>query len=166
MPRPAKIEHIAATGALTDLGPFTVPAGKLDKKPNNRVEAHGSRMLTTDGLYGNAHSWIAATTASGEWAQVELAQPAKVDRVVFSRDRDRRYSDRVPVRFEVRLSLDGEAWVTVARVSARVEGSPVRPSGKNLARLVPAPPPVPGAKPPSLSPLQYAFLGEEHAWLK
>ncbi len=56
LPRPA-IEHIAACGALADLGPFTMPTAGLDKKPNNRTEAYGSRMLTTDGLYGNAYGW-------------------------------------------------------------------------------------------------------------
>ena len=40
-----------------------------------------------DGLYGNDHSWIAGTGNSGEWAQIELPKPAKVARVVFSRDR-------------------------------------------------------------------------------
>jgi PcRGLX-like protein central beta sandwich domain len=58
-PRPAKLEHCAATGALADLGPYTTPVGDkgLGKKPNNRTEAYGSRMLSTDRLYGNAYGW-------------------------------------------------------------------------------------------------------------
>jgi len=32
---------------------------------------------------------------------------------VFSRDRLGRYRDRVPLKFEVRLSLDGKSWETV-----------------------------------------------------
>jgi hypothetical protein len=58
LPRPAKLEHIAACGALADLGPFTPPNDKgMGKKPNNRTEAYGSRMLSTDKLYGNAYGW-------------------------------------------------------------------------------------------------------------
>jgi len=56
MPRPP-IEHIAACGALADLGPYTPPTRGLDKKPDTRTVAEGSRMLTTDRLYGNAYGW-------------------------------------------------------------------------------------------------------------
>ena len=70
-----------------------------------------------DGLYGNDHSWIAAGS-SGEWAQIELPRPTTVNRVVFSRDRTGRFSDRVSVHFEIRLSLDGKQWKSVRTVKA------------------------------------------------
>ncbi|MFW6157763.1 MAG: hypothetical protein ACOC8E_00225 [Planctomycetota bacterium] len=57
LPRPAELEHIAACGALADTGPFTVPEHGLTKRPNNRTRAYDPRMLTTDGLYGNAYGW-------------------------------------------------------------------------------------------------------------
>jgi hypothetical protein len=59
------------------------------------------------GLYGSSHSWIAAGSAE-EWAQIELPRAVKVARVIFSRDREGRYRDRLPIHFEVRLSLDGK----------------------------------------------------------
>ncbi len=52
-----------------------------------------------DGRYGNSQSWIAATS-TGEWAQIELAGETAVDRVVFSRDRQGQYRDRLAVHFE------------------------------------------------------------------
>ncbi|MEW6358426.1 MAG: SUMF1/EgtB/PvdO family nonheme iron enzyme [Planctomycetota bacterium] len=76
-----------------------------------------------DGKCGNAHSWIAANTKN-EWAQVELPEPAQVRRVIFSRDRDGSYKDRMPTAFEVRLSLDGKQWTTVKRVAA-LENVPI-----------------------------------------
>jgi hypothetical protein len=76
-----------------------------------------------DGLYGNSHSWIAAS-ARNEWAQIELAQPAAVDRVVISRDREGRFRDRRPVRFEVRTSLDGTTWATVGRYGSALSLPP------------------------------------------
>ncbi len=57
LPRPAELQHIADCGALADLGPFTVPTQGLDTRPNNRTAAYDARMLTTDGLYGNAYGW-------------------------------------------------------------------------------------------------------------
>jgi hypothetical protein len=67
-----------------------------------------------DGKYGNGNSWIAAGD-SGEWAQIELARPAKVSKVVFSRDRQGAYGDRMPQSFEIRVSADAKEWKTVAR---------------------------------------------------
>jgi hypothetical protein len=109
-----------------------------------------------DGHYGNSHSWIAATTGE-EWAQIELPAAAQVFRVVFSRDREGHYRDRVPLAFEVRLSLDGKQWKTVSKMKAT-----------NLAAGRPAAPYVP----PALLPepvtydglVRYAFLCERATW--
>lgn len=55
-PRPS-IEHIAATGALADLGPFTPPVSGLNSVPDTRNSIDSRRMLTTDRFYGNAYGW-------------------------------------------------------------------------------------------------------------
>jgi len=81
---------------------------------------HQIRHLN-DGHYGNSHSWIAAGT-SDEWAEIEMPAPAEIARVVLSRDREGRYRDRVPVDFEILLSLDGREWQTVGSVQAAVAG--------------------------------------------
>ena len=57
LPRPVALKHIAACGALADLCPFAVPASGLANRPNNRTAAYDRRMLSTDGLYGNAYGW-------------------------------------------------------------------------------------------------------------
>ena len=69
-----------------------------------------------DGRYGNSHSWIAAGSRN-EWAQIELPEPHAVSRVVFSRDREGRFSDRLPGAVEVRLSDDGQNWRSVASLN-------------------------------------------------
>lgn len=69
-----------------------------------------------DGLYGNSHSWIASGT-SKEWSQIELLESRLVGKVVFSRDREGRFRDRTPGGIEVRLSIDGVTWKSVARTS-------------------------------------------------
>ena len=109
-----------------------------------------------DGLYGNANSWIAAS-AGAEWAQVELAKPMPVAKVVFSRDREGRYHDRVPTAWAVQLSEDGLAWRTaVTGEAASVAGRPVP---------VPRPPAVPIPAPATPEALvRYAFLCERATW--
>ena len=109
-----------------------------------------------DGLYGNGHSWIAAGTGE-EWAQIELPAATQVSKVVFSRDREGHFRDRVPVEFEVRLSLDGKQWKTVSKVKAA-----------NLAAGRPAAPYVPPAPLPEPATydglVRYAFLCERATW--
>lgn len=78
-----------------------------------------------DGLYGNGHSWIAAGSRN-EWVQIELPTATPLAKVVFSRDREGRYQDRLPAAVEIRISPDGVNWETVARRSA----FPTLPAGE------------------------------------
>ncbi len=99
-----------------------------------------------DGKYGNDHSWIAGG-AGESWAQIELPEATKVDRVVFSRDRRREYADRVPTHFEVQLSTDGQTWTTARKVATTAAPVAVRPRrARGRAPQLPAPSPPPGAR--------------------
>jgi hypothetical protein len=95
-----------------------------------------------DGRYGNSHSWIAAGTGN-EWAQIELPAPAEVSKVVFSRDREGSFHDRLPSQFEIRVSLDGAQWKTVCSVNAQIS----LPADADWNSL-----------------LTYAFLCEQDTW--
>jgi hypothetical protein len=109
-----------------------------------------------DGLYGNDHSWIAAG-AGEEWAEIELPEPALVSRLVFSRDRDGRFTDRQILEAEVRLSHDGQAWQTVGKLTrAPSEFGPPQP----VLTL-----PVAELPEPTWSgAVAYAFLRERDTW--
>jgi cytochrome c553 len=72
-----------------------------------------------DGLYGNDHSWI-SNQQGGGWVQLELPEATEIDRVVWGRDRNGKFPDRLPVRYEISTSLDGQTWTTVARQEDRV----------------------------------------------
>ncbi len=109
-----------------------------------------------DGLYGNSHSWIAASEEN-EWAQIELPAPAKVSKIVFSRDREGRYQDRVPLGLEVRLSLDGKTWKTAIVVKAA--NFVARPAPGGYVAPVPLPDPVNWD-----GLVRYAFLCEQKTW--
>ncbi|MFO0815394.1 MAG: DUF1549 domain-containing protein [Gemmatales bacterium] len=62
-----------------------------------------------DGLVGNSHSWISNEKGQG-WAQIEFDREYEIDRVVWSRDRERRYRDREPSKYQWEVSLDGTTW--------------------------------------------------------
>ena len=98
-----------------------------------------------DGRYGNEHSWIAAGPRD-EWAQIELPEAQLVSKVVFSRDREGRFADRLPARVEVCASTDGQTWTTVARVEGAV--------------------PLPARAGAGEDALRYAFAAEERAFRK
>jgi hypothetical protein len=70
-----------------------------------------------DGKYGNSHSWI--SNEPGGWAQIEFAKAAEVNRVVWGRDRDGRYTDRVPQDYRIEVSLDARNWTRVGDASRR-----------------------------------------------
>ncbi len=72
-----------------------------------------------DGRYGNAHSWIAKQQTGG-WVQIELAQPANIDRIVWARDREQKYADRLAVRYRIEVAEEPGKWETVASSDDRV----------------------------------------------
>jgi putative heme-binding domain-containing protein len=76
-------------------------------------EKHQIEFLN-DGKYGNGHSWIPAQNTG--WAQIELPKAITIDRVVLSRDRGGNLTRRVPVSFDILISVDGKKWKTVKKV--------------------------------------------------
>lgn len=72
-----------------------------------------------DGQYGNSRSWIAAKT-SGGWVQIELPESQQIDRIVWARDREGKYSDRLATEYRFEVSSDGENWQLVASSADRL----------------------------------------------
>lgn len=110
-----------------------------------------------DGLHGNSHSWIAGGIGD-QWAQIELPHIVPVGKIVFSRDREGTYRDRMPVTFALQLSLDGKHWQSVSEVKmASISGQ--RPAPAPYVSPAPLPDPV---TPDGL--VRYAFLCERATW--
>ncbi len=65
-----------------------------------------------DGKYGNAHSWICDKPTG--WVQIELPETKTIDRIEWARDREGRYSDRLPVRYRIDVAVQPDKWRTVA----------------------------------------------------
>jgi hypothetical protein len=66
-----------------------------------------------DGLVGNSHSWISNEPGKG-WVQIDLPRAARIDRVVWGRDREGKFTDRLPRDYRIEVSLDRKSWQMVA----------------------------------------------------
>ncbi|MFO1053670.1 MAG: DUF1553 domain-containing protein [Planctomycetota bacterium] len=73
-----------------------------------------------DGRYGNAHSWISNESGAG-WLRIDLPRPARVDRVVWARDREARYADRLATSYRIEVAGDDGVFVTVADAALRAK---------------------------------------------
>jgi formylglycine-generating enzyme required for sulfatase activity len=102
-PRPGKNFALNANGAVASA------SGCLP----GHAEKHRIEHLN-DGLYGNAKSWIAAKSTG--WAQIEFPKVVSINRIVFSRDRNGKLSDRIPDAFEIQVSPNGKQWTTVRKL--------------------------------------------------
>jgi len=111
-----------------------------------------------DGLYGNDHSWIAAT-AGEEWAEIELPACAQVARVVISRDRYAKFLDRQILEADVQISLDGQTWHTAGTLR-REAGQVPRPIPALTFPVADLP------EPTWAGAVRYAFLRERDTWAR
>src|SRR5262249_10146168 len=108
-----------------------------------------------DGLTGNSHSWISRSPRKGT-ITVAWPETVTVDRVVWGRDRDEVYRDRLPTEYEIEAALEPGRWQVVARSRDRVP--------YNRAANAPAGGPVPGPK--SRPSLEQAALIARQAELR
>ncbi len=72
-----------------------------------------------DGVYGNANSWISSQVDAG-WVQIELASEQPIDRIVWARDREGRFADRLPVSYFIESSIDATNWGPLASSDDRM----------------------------------------------
>ncbi|WP_145170521.1 DUF1553 domain-containing protein [Rubripirellula lacrimiformis] len=124
---------------LTDEeNPINVALASLGTK----VTASGSRSSAkhklehvNDGRYGNARSWMSDSNGTG-WVQFELADPVRIAQVVWSRDRDGKLADRLPIAYTLESGLSLDQMQPLVHVQPR--RPPVQPS-LNIDRFTPVP---------------------------
>ncbi|MBI1176419.1 DUF1553 domain-containing protein [bacterium] len=87
-------------------------------------EIHKLKHLN-DGLYGNSHSWISDTSGGG-WVAITFPQVEQIDRILWGRDRDEAFKDRVITRYKIEASSDLQSWNQIASSDGRkpYEGKP------------------------------------------
>ncbi|MCW5557747.1 MAG: hypothetical protein KIT22_07940, partial [Verrucomicrobiae bacterium] len=84
-----------------------------------------------DGRYGNGSCWI-GERREGAWVQIELPRTTPIHRIVWSRDREGKFIDRLATRYVIEAAGDDGAWRTVASSEDR-EPLPADPTGNWLA---------------------------------
>jgi hypothetical protein len=141
-PRP-DIKHICATGALVDLGPYTVPKHGMDKKPSNQVAIDAPRALSDDRLYGNALGWQIfgeRWRSNGGHSQHGARQPIKEDDYLYQwyvtglpewlavgDARSRQFRDVRSYRIDGQEPFDFKDWDDFAKSNLREGGWCKRP---------------------------------------
>jgi cytochrome c553 len=82
-----------------------------------------------DGQHGNDRSWIVDSAQDG-WVQIELVEPAVIDRIVWGRDRNGKYADRLPIEYRIESAIEADQWELLASSADRksfVAGKPPEP---------------------------------------
>ncbi len=80
---------------------------------------HELRFLH-DGQYGNGHSWMSSETGKG-WVVLEFSGEPELERIVWGRDRQGTYLDRLATRYKIEVVDAAGNWRTVASSTDRLE---------------------------------------------
>jgi hypothetical protein len=120
--------------------PVNIAAASRGTKPTSsgNYSNTGRHQLQhiNDGNYGNGKSWI-SNQKGGGWVQLEFPEVATINRIVWGRDREGKYKDRLPVDYTIETSLDGKTWTAVAGSGDRVPQGTPHDATSLLARNAP-----------------------------
>jgi hypothetical protein len=100
-------EAQAGNLALADRGARATASSVYPNNPLHCIEH------LNDGRYGNGHSWISREPGQG-WVQIELPKIVTLECIVWGRDREEKYRDRLPLDYRIEVSTDGHSWKTIA----------------------------------------------------
>ena len=116
--------------ALASAGTKATASSTLPDSPMHRLEH------INDGRYGNSHSWISNEEGRG-WIELEFSQPQKIDRVVWGRDREEKFADRLATDYRIEVADASGTWHTVAGSQDRRKYEPgdKKPAPFSLAGL-------------------------------
>jgi hypothetical protein len=99
------------------------------------AERHELRFIN-DGRYGNSRSWMASEKGKG-WVELEFAQEHRIERVVWGRDREGKFTDRLATDYLIEIGRQPRSVADVADASDRVKFDPQakRPAKPSLEGL-------------------------------
>ena len=87
--------------ALSSLGATAMSGGDF-------VHRYHKLEHINDGIYGNEHSWISKELTG--WVQIEFDKVHTINQIVWARDRNLVYKDRLITDYQFESSLDGKNW--------------------------------------------------------
>ncbi len=65
-----------------------------------------------DGRTGNDYSWISDTAGKG-WVRLDFPAKTRLRRIVWSRDHEGRFTDRLAVQYKIEVAAEPEKWTTL-----------------------------------------------------
>ena len=92
------------------------------------ADRHELRQIN-DGLYGNSRSWMSNEKGKG-WVVLEFPEERFIERVVWGRDREAKFSDRLATNYVIEIAAASGEWRTVADSTDRRAAVP----GENKPR--------------------------------
>ena len=66
-----------------------------------------------DGQHGNSRSWISNERGKG-WVELEFSNTVTISRIVWGRDREQHYSDRLAIDYRIEVATGSNDWRLVA----------------------------------------------------
>ena len=100
-----------------------VAAASFGTKPKASSVFPNSDLHTlahlNDGAVGNSHSWISNERGKG-WVELEFPQMVTIDRVVWGRDREQQYADRLALEYRIEVAAGSNDWRQVASSQDRI----------------------------------------------
>jgi len=92
--------------ALASAGGKASSSGNYEGNPRHKLEH------VNDGQYGNDRSWISNERGRG-WVQIELSQTMLIDHIVWGRDRQEKFRDRLPIDYKIEVLHEPDRWQKV-----------------------------------------------------
>ncbi len=115
-----ELEVFAASGpnlALASAGTTVTASGS-----NVSADRHELRFVN-DGNYGNSRSWMSNERGKG-WVTVEFSAEHTLERVVWGRDREGKFTDRLATNYLIEVADAAGEWRSVADASDRAKFVP------------------------------------------
>jgi hypothetical protein len=109
--------------ARAEAGGRAWASSEYPKSPIHKIEH------LNDGQYGNKRSWISRVRGKGV-VTVTWPEPAMIDRVVWGRDREEIYRDRLASEYYLETALESGQWQVVA---SSLDRAPYRPEAGAVA---------------------------------
>ncbi len=66
-----------------------------------------------DGRHGNGRSWISNERGKG-WVELEFSNAVTISKIIWGRDREQRYVDRLPIDYHIEVASESNDWHIVA----------------------------------------------------
>ncbi|WP_414662638.1 PSD1 and planctomycete cytochrome C domain-containing protein [Horticoccus sp. 23ND18S-11] len=107
-------DHAGANVALATAGATATSSGETIV-----ADRHDLRYVN-DGTFGDTRSWLSNEDGRG-WVELEFPREHVIDRVVWSRDREGKYNDRVATQYVIEVAGADGIWRQVAGSSDRAE---------------------------------------------